>query len=435
MLVSSDFNTQTDDDLPLVSIIIPVYNSALFLSECIDSVLHQNYKKLEIICIDDGSTDASWKILEYYSRKDSRISCIHQENAGQSVARNNGMQMATGDYICFLDSDDFLIPNAILQCIEAFEKYQVDIVLYNMEMFLPNGQHFKCFSGKLYTHRDPILHSATDEICVNFTNAAAGMYKRRDLIENNIIFPVGMIYEDWVFMIRLMTAKDFSVFWMDSPLYWYRRDFAASTTSNISYKCLDLFKAYWMADTQLKAAGDRSHQFFINDEKIVNEGVGFLIARLQDIGDRDIFRAYLQEYLRIISRFSTGYMYSLCSFLMPERVEIAYCMYQNMQQTDLDELIEKVQLQMKRQNLKKQIHRLKNKSKNMIMIVYRNMKRVMRYIFPAYRVSSDLREKVDFLLQQNEQLRCQIKFYEKYLPRNNRFADSAEEGLDYAPRT
>ena len=102
---------------------------------------------------------------------------------------------------------------------------------------------------------------------------------------------------------------------------------------------------------------------------------------------------------------------------------------------DLDELIEKVQLQMKRQNLKKQIHRLKNKSKNMIMIVYRNMKRVMRYIFPAYRVSSDLREKVDFLLQQNEQLRCQIKFYEKYLPRNNRFADSAEEGLDYAPRT
>lgn len=396
-------------NFPLVSIIIPVYNAAVFLGDCIDSLLRQNYRKLEIICVDDGSTDASSQILAYYQTKDPRIICTHQKNAGQSVARNRGLEMATGEYVCFLDSDDFLIPNAILQCIETFEKHDVDIVLFNMEMFLPSGQHFKCFSGKLYSHHSPILQSAKNEICVNFTNAAAGMYKRKDLIENHIMFPAGMIYEDWVFMVRLMTAKNFSIFWLDSPLYWYRRDFAATTTSNISLKCLDLFKAYRMADAQLTASADRGHQLFINDEKIVNEASGFLLARLQGDVDMSILKAYIQEFLHIIGEFPEAYMQSLCSFLTVERAEAVRYLYQNMKQGDMDLLIKNIQLQMLQRQRKMQLHQIKIKLCNICSRLYRQLKNIMRYIFPAYRVSSDLRGKVDYLLMQNEQMNYQIQ--------------------------
>ena len=404
-------------NLPLVSIIIPVYNAAPFLGECIDSLLRQNYKQLEIICVDDGSTDASSQILEYYRMKDPRIICTYQENAGQSVARNKGISMATGDYICFLDSDDFLIPNAIFQCIETFEKYDVDIVLFNMEMFLPSGQHFKCFDGELYSHHNPILHSEKDEICVNFTNAAAGMFKTKDLIENHISFPPGMIYEDWVFMVRLMCAKNFSIFWLDSPLYWYRRDFTATTTSNISHKCLDLFQAYRMADFHLRSTITHRHQIFINDEKIVNEATGFLIARLQNSFDINILKSYVKEFLNILCSFPESYIQSLFSFLTPERAEVVHYLYQNSSESDIDLLVKNIRIQMHQQRHKAQFRQIKGRLYSIASQFYHLLKKLMSFVFPAYWVSNNLREKVDHLLWQNSQMEYQIQqLYKMNLP-------------------
>ena len=395
--------------LPLVSIVIPVYNAAAFLGECIDSLISQNYNNLEIICINDGSTDASAQILEYYKSKDARIICVHQENAGQSIARNKGISIATGDYICFLDSDDFLIPNAVLQCIETFQKHRVDIVLFNMEMFLPSGQHFKCFAGELYNHHESIFSSKESEICINFTNAAAGMYKRKDLIENHVLFPAGMIYEDWVFMVRLMTAKDFSIFWLDSSLYWYRRDFAQTTTSNISNKCLDLFKAYHMANKQLRLDTNRQHQLFINDEKIVNEAIGFLITRLRTGVDRSILRSFVQEFMNVLNAFPEVYMQNLNSFLAVERAEIARFLYQNLEQNDIDALIKQLQTRLQRQYCKEKIRNVKNKLCRVVSIIYSRLKKVLNYVSPTYRVSSDSREKINYLLCQNDQLNNQIQ--------------------------
>lgn len=91
-----------------LSVIIPVYNTKNELVECLNSICNQTYRNLEIICVDDGSTDGSEKIVDYYARKDSRIHVIHQENAGESNARNRGLQVATGDYITFCDCDDWL---------------------------------------------------------------------------------------------------------------------------------------------------------------------------------------------------------------------------------------------------------------------------------------------------------------------------------------
>ena len=96
----------------LVSIVIPIYKSEKYLDECIRSIVEQSYRNLEIWLVDDGSPDACPRICDEWAQKDSRIHVIHKKNAGSGMARNTGMENATGEYICFFDSDDYLLPDA-----------------------------------------------------------------------------------------------------------------------------------------------------------------------------------------------------------------------------------------------------------------------------------------------------------------------------------
>jgi len=103
-----------------ISIIVPVYNTAKYLPDCLDSIINQTYRNLEIILVNDGSTDNSPTIIKQYAEKDNRIIVINQENSGQSVARNVGITKATGDYISFIDSDDKIKPNFIKELLTAY---------------------------------------------------------------------------------------------------------------------------------------------------------------------------------------------------------------------------------------------------------------------------------------------------------------------------
>ena len=112
----------------LISVIIPVYNVASYLSACIESILSQNYSALEIILIDDGSTDESGEICDEYAKRDSRINVIHQTNAGAAAAKNTGLKAATGTYLSFVDSDDFLESDAYSHMIRIIQEQNADIV-------------------------------------------------------------------------------------------------------------------------------------------------------------------------------------------------------------------------------------------------------------------------------------------------------------------
>lgn len=96
-----------------VSVIVPVYNVAPYLLKCIESILHQSHKNIEVILVDDGSTDDSGKICDDYEEKDNRISVIHKRNAGVSVARNTGIDAAKGEWICFVDGDDYVMQDYV----------------------------------------------------------------------------------------------------------------------------------------------------------------------------------------------------------------------------------------------------------------------------------------------------------------------------------
>jgi len=111
---------------PLASIIVPIYNAEEYLVECLDSIINQTYKKLEIILIDDGSQDNSGKIADEYSKKDLRIKVIHQKNSGVSATRNTGIRKACGDYICFVDSDDYICKDFIKNLVDDMLTYKVE---------------------------------------------------------------------------------------------------------------------------------------------------------------------------------------------------------------------------------------------------------------------------------------------------------------------
>ena len=128
-----------------VSVIVPVYNDELYLSNCLESLINQSLKDIEIICINDGSSDNSLSILEDYSDKDDRISYYSQANKGPGAARNKGIEKAKGDYIAFVDADDWLDLNALEKLYNQSIKNDSDMVLFNAIEHFPNKNNERIY--------------------------------------------------------------------------------------------------------------------------------------------------------------------------------------------------------------------------------------------------------------------------------------------------
>ena len=124
----------------LVSIIVPVYNTETFLPECIESIQNQTYSNIEIILVDDGSTDRSGDICDSYAENDTRIRVIHKENGGNTSARRAGLNDAGGEYIAFMDSDDTVTDRMVQDLIEEIERSQADIVISNIVKVFTYGE-------------------------------------------------------------------------------------------------------------------------------------------------------------------------------------------------------------------------------------------------------------------------------------------------------
>ena len=124
----------------MVTVVIPVYNVERWLDRCVTSVVDQTYRDLEIILVDDGSPDNCPAMCDEWVRKDARIKVIHKKNAGLGMARNSGMDHASGKYICFLDSDDYVEANMVETCVSIAEREQADVVCYGNDKVLQNGK-------------------------------------------------------------------------------------------------------------------------------------------------------------------------------------------------------------------------------------------------------------------------------------------------------
>lgn len=228
----------------LISVIIPVYNVESYLRKCLDSVVKQTYKNIEIILVDDGSTDHCGEICDEYAQRDSRILVIHKANGGVASSRNTGLDNAKGEYIMWVDSDDWVEPTFCEKALELVLEYHADIVCFGYNSFGPNN-----YNSPRRTNKPRILDKAEalkhiilfDE--PSLFNAVWNRIYHHSLFQN-LRFPIGMVYED-NYVTYMLIHKATTIYISDELLYNYirtRKDSLTGILNNKSKKnTMDMF--------------------------------------------------------------------------------------------------------------------------------------------------------------------------------------------------
>lgn len=233
-----------------LSIIVPIFNVEKYLPKCLDSILNQTFEDFEVICIDDGSTDSSLEILTEHSQEDRRVKIISQKNKGPSVARNNGLKVASGEYICFVDGDDWIEPNTLELVIENF-KDDIDIVCYGANIVTDgNVDMNKVQNAKIYQEIKYFGEVClNDHLIANMTvNIWNKIFRKSIIKQNQILFPEGIIHEDNAFFHKyILLCK--KAYFINEYLYNYTQREVSLTTEetniNQNYKALDRMCAFY----------------------------------------------------------------------------------------------------------------------------------------------------------------------------------------------
>lgn len=228
----------------LLSIISPVYNVASYLDRCVESILSQSYRNLELILVDDGSTDGSSAICDIWAERDSRVVVIHQVNCGVSAARNTALKRFTGEYLTFVDPDDFLAPETYAYSMDYLMAHpEVDILQYPYCNYFSDDEalDFHCPKEKLLSGAEQIFRNWWSGSPLEYV-IWNKIYKRE--LWNNVSFNVGHISEDTCLIPRFINQVH-SVYISEQGLYYYQRDRRDSYTYEYSFdKHLDLFYAH-----------------------------------------------------------------------------------------------------------------------------------------------------------------------------------------------
>lgn len=209
--------------MPKVSIIVPVYNVERYLDKCVESLINQTYKDLEIVLVDDGSPDNCGKMCDGWAKKDSRIVVYHKENGGLSDARNYGIDRCTGDYICLVDSDDYVAENYVEFMYSLFEKAAdckitaCDICVVRNGKFTPNSN----FDGVAVLSRNEAFEKVLYHDMVD-VSAPAKLYKRE--VFEGIRYPVGRLYEDTYVFGDVLKKTETFVFGGQALYYYVQHD-------------------------------------------------------------------------------------------------------------------------------------------------------------------------------------------------------------------
>ena len=264
-----------------VSVIIPVYKAEDYLRECVDSVLAQTMSDLEIILVNDGSPDRSGEIMtEYAARYPDKIRTITLENGGQGRARNFGIDIARGDFLSFIDSDDYIEPETYALMLEAAEREQADIVICDME--------------KRYDdERREYVHAALQDDPLAAAGSSSNKIFRRSLV-GDIRFPVGLWYEDFAFSAKLMMISRKTVF-VEKPLYIYRCGQTSTMNNNNARKNLDIIAIMEEIRTFSEKGGYRDGFEFLLINHVLLDSIKRLAV--QQTPDRSEVIRELREYV------------------------------------------------------------------------------------------------------------------------------------------
>lgn len=254
-----------------VSLIIPVYNVEQYLGKCLNSAINQTLKEIEIIAVNDGSTDKSLEILEKYAQKDHRIIIVNQENQGLSGARNNAIKIAKGEFLAFLDSDDFIHLKMLENMYFKAVKENSDIVICRHQQVLKNGDiHYTSNITSGFSQEEMFKRVLSSK---SSSMACDKIYKRKLFIDNNIFYPLGMYHEDVPTTYKLFYFANRIDVIEEIYYYWLRRE--GSISKSLQEKHInDIFEIFKLTKE------------FLIKEKILNK--------------------YQKEYLRRCYHFTVG---------------------------------------------------------------------------------------------------------------------------------
>ena len=224
----------------MISVIIPVYKVEKYLPACLDSIVNQTYKNLEIILVDDASPDGCGDICDRYAAQDQRIKVIHKEkNAGQAAARNTGMDIALGEYLFFADSDDWLSHDALEKLYDGLKRHQADCsVGACVTMLEDDNGELKTCGEEHKGERCESVKEAMEHVLLS-GSAAWNRLCKREMLEN-LRFPLDRINDDEWFILRAYEGME-KIAFLDCETYFYRKRANSITTSAFSVKMVDCF--------------------------------------------------------------------------------------------------------------------------------------------------------------------------------------------------
>ena len=308
----------------MISVIIPVYNMQLYLKDCIDSVINQTYRDLEIICVNDGSTDNSLEILNRYTQYDKRIKIISKDNGGLSSARNCGMNAASGEYIAFIDSDDFIAPDYYEKLYSCAVETDADIVassVYNYynENTIKRSEWVNFYTMLFQPKR--LLVSPKEKQCVIYACACWNKLYKASLLKD-IRFS-NIYIEDVPFTFECV-VKSNKIALVDNAILYYRQR-ADSIIKTICHtkRLFDIFDAYKVCDNvlqhriPLRKFERKEYNKILDNFKIFNLRAYFERTPLEN---RPQFYARMHEVLKkinpkdnpYISKDNLNFLFSVC---------------------------------------------------------------------------------------------------------------------------
>ena len=291
----------------MVSVIIPVYNVEKYLEEALESVINQSLKDIEIIVINDGSTDRSLRIIKEYANKDKRIKIINQKNQGLSIARNMGIEKAKGKYICFMDSDDYIDLKTLEICYKKCEKYKLEMVCFDAFLF-SSIENFKYIANydrsfievnKIFTGRE------FTRLCLknkkNIVSSCLYFFKREILYKEKLKFYSGIQYEDNLFSTILFDKVE-RLMYINKQFYFRRyRENSITTQKATKKKLEDLFK---VSDELINYRNEQCTNRIssINLKKITSGILGSILymSLTNDLFKKEVIEKIKKEYKEYI---------------------------------------------------------------------------------------------------------------------------------------
>lgn len=281
----------------LISVIVPIYDVEKYLPNCIDSIIGQHGVNLELILVDDGSPDRCPEICDEYEKSDSRIRVVHQENRGLSSARNRGIEMATGNYLFFVDSDDWLLPGALEMMLNRSLEQNSDIVCCGITAYdEETGQEEMIFKQiDMELTPDEALRELV--LSVNTVRNFAWNKLYRAFRFNSLRFPEGRYSEDLFVMHELIGAAE-HISYIGKALYCYRIHSKSFLHGRLRKESLDILWAY---ESRIKYLRDRELEYLANESSldyVLSAYNLFQRSRKKEDDENSKFRRQLRTILR-----------------------------------------------------------------------------------------------------------------------------------------